>query len=359
MATSFNGTFVRKASAWGCLIFFVLFWSSLTLTCDVIWGWNVIRQIRVLDYATVGGRVIQSEVEAHQGRSTAYSPKIKYTYQVNGKAYTGDRYRYGQISSNDGSARRIVAEYPVGRQIDVHYAAADPSDAVLLTGLEGADLFLPMFMTPFNLVMLALWLAPFSKSRRRGSRVGNAKLFDDGFESRVRLVDFGPAACGAAVAGGLAFAGSFVVGFGFGFNPELPVMYVAWGVIFGGGAFACGRRWRRIADGQFDLMIDNLSRRLTLPRSQGRNDPVVVDADQIVSIEVLQLTKRGSKGATYYAYAPTLVVADAKEAVRREKLVEWSDEARAKELADWLRERMSSRAAAGGSISSPSVGSSA
>src|SRR5437764_2164637 len=113
------------------------------------------------------------------------------------------------MSSNDGGARRVVAEYPAGRQVDVHYAAADPADSVLLTGLEGADLFLPMFMTPFNLIMLGIWYVPFSKLLRRGSRVGNAKLMDDGYESRLRLVEFGPIVVGATVAGVIAFAGTF------------------------------------------------------------------------------------------------------------------------------------------------------
>jgi hypothetical protein len=345
MATLSNSASVRTMPGWGCLIVFGLIWSIVTLIFDVNWGWSVIRQFQALDYPTVSGRVTRSEIETHRSRrSNTYSPKIKYTYRVNGKEFTGDRYRYGQMSSNDGRARRIVAEHPVGRQIDVHYAAADPADSVLLTGLEGADLFMPMFMTPFNLIILSIWYVPFSKFGRRGSGVGNAKLLDDGYESRLRLVEFGPIVVGATVAGVIAFLGTFIIGFGFGGNPELPVMYIAWSVILGGGVLSYGWHHRKIADGRFDLVIDNLGRRLTLPRTQGRKDAVVVDADHIVSVEVEQLSKRGSKGSTYYVYAPTLVVAESKDAVRREKLVEWSDEARANELADWLRERSSIRA---------------
>ena len=292
------------------------------------------------------GAVTRSDIETHHSRrSTTYSPKIMYAYRVNGKEYTGDRYRYGQMSSNDGRARRVVAEYPAGRQIDVHYAAADPADSVLFTGLEGADLFLPMFMTPFNFIMLAIWTVPFSKLLRRGSRVGNTKLLDDGYEARLRLVDFGPVAVGAVVAAVLAFVGTFIIGFGFGFNPELPVMYVAWGIILGAGVLASVWRHRRIADGQFDLVIDDLNHRLTLPRTQGRKVAIVVDAEHTRSIEVERLSKRGSKGGTCYTYAPTLVIAESSQSQRREKLVEWSDEARANELADWLRERLSTRSA--------------
>ena len=137
MATRSHGTLVRTMPEGGCLVVFGLIWSSLTLIFDATWGWNAIRQIEVLDYPTVSGHVTRSNVETHPGhRSTTYSPKIKYTYRVNGREYTGDRYRYGQMSSNDGRARRVVAEYPVGRQIDVHFSAADPADSVLLTGLE-------------------------------------------------------------------------------------------------------------------------------------------------------------------------------------------------------------------------------
>jgi hypothetical protein len=192
--------------------------------------------------------------------------------------------------------------------------------------------------------MLSIWYVPFSKFSSRGSRVGNAKLLDDGFEARLRLVDFGPVVFGAGVAGVLAFAGAFIVGFGFGGNPELPVMYIAWSVILGGGVLSYGWHRRKIADGKFDLVIDNLGHRLTLPRTQGRKDAVVVDADHIVSIEVEQISKRGSKGSTCFVYAPTLVVAESKDAVRREKLVEWTDETRANEIAVWLRERLLSRA---------------
>lgn len=346
MATSSSGSVAQKLPAWGCLIVFGLIWSSLTLFVDAIWAWGVIRQIRAIDDPTTIGRVTQSELESHRGKgSTTYSPKIKYSYQVNGKAYSGDRYRYGQMSRSDGSARRVVAEHPVGRQIVVHYAAADPSDSVLLAGLEGTDLFLPMFMTPFNLVMLSIWSVPLMKFRRRGPHVGNAKLFDDGYESRVRLVDFVPVVMGAGVAGVLALLGSFIVGFGFGFTPPLPVMYVAWGVILTAGTLTTAWQRRRIASGQFDLVIDSFNRRLTLPRTQGRKESIVVDPESIKAIEVETVTKRGSKGRTDYVYAPTLVVADERDATRREKLVEWSDEAQANELADWLRERVLSDAA--------------
>jgi uncharacterized protein DUF3592 len=342
MATRTNGTVVRSFQGTGYIIVVVL-WSGFTLTLDVPWGCTVVWQIQVLGYPTVVGRVTQSDIEAfHGSRNTAYSPKIKYAYRVNGNEYTGDRYRYGQMSGNEGSARRIVAEYPVGRQIDVFYSVTEPSDSVLLAGLEGADLFIPLFMTPFNMVMIFLWFAPVSKSRRESSRLGAAIVKDDGFETRVRLTDLGPVACGAAVGGGLWLAAILIVGCGFGYNPPLPIAYAAWGTFLVGGACAYCWQWWRIARGQFDLVIDDRGRRWTLPRTRARGDSVVIDAAQIASIDVVKSTKQSSKGNTYHLYSPTFVFAGADGVVRRETLVEWSDESRAKALAHWLRKRLAS-----------------
>jgi len=341
MATALQPNPAGKIVGWGCAIFFVLFWSSFTLGFDVIWGRGAVGQIRAVDYPTVVGLVAKSELEAHHGKGgPSYSPKITYTYRVDGRNYTGDRYRYGQWNGDSATARRIVDDHPAGRQVDVHYSPADPADSVLLAGLEGSDLFLPMFLTPFNLVMLALWCAPLASRRRQDSRVAKAKILDDGFETRVRLVDFGPVAAGLVVAGALAFLGCFVVAIGFGANPQLPVMYVAWGVIASGGALACLSRQRKIAGGRFDLVIDGTGHHLTLPQTQGRKESVAVDVKQIAGIEVEKFTRRGSKGSTYSVYVPTLVIAESGSSGRREKLVEWSDEARANELADWLRQRL-------------------
>ena len=102
------------------------------------------------------GVMTQSEVEEvpdTDGKST-YRPKLRYTYSVAGKDYVGDRYRYGRWATTAGWATQIVASHPVGSRVEVHYAPADPADGVLKVGVEGMDLFLAMFLLPFNLVAL-------------------------------------------------------------------------------------------------------------------------------------------------------------------------------------------------------------
>jgi hypothetical protein len=327
----------------GCLLFFAIFWSGLTLAFDFILVKAIFQQIQALNYSTAIGTITSSEVEANSdGEGTTYRPIIKYTYVVNNKRYEGDRYRYGQMGSGDHSAHRIVASYPVGKKVEVYHAPNNPADAVLHAGLEGADLFLMMFMLPFNLVMLGLWIAILSGMRYRMFRpvAGGAKVFDEGRCLRLRLSPMRPTYIGAAVCGGLAFALVFIVGFGFGFNPPLQAMFLAWGIILGGGIIAGFHAYRKLVKGDSDLVIDDFRGTVTLPRTFNRQEEVVVPSEKIISIEIEEVEKRDSEGGTQRSYVPTVVFTDENGSQRREKLIEWRDEASAKGLVEWLRERL-------------------
>jgi hypothetical protein len=200
-----------------------------------------------------------------------------------------------------------------------------------------------MFLLPFNLVMLGVWSVMLGKVWCRVSQApaGGAKVWDDGFQVRVRLTQFPPLAVGAAVAGGLAFVSIFLVGFGFGgFHPPMQVMLVVWPVILVGGlAGYVVYRWK-LAQGTWDLVIDTMAGKVTLPPTMGRKMDVLISLEDIRSLEVQTVEKRGSKGSVSYCYVPVLAFADSTGAVQHEKLMEWWDEDRAQGLADWLRERL-------------------
>lgn len=325
------------------LLFFTVFWSGITLAFDFFIVKAIFQQIQALNYSTAIGTITSSEVETNSdGEGTTYRPSIKYTYVVNNKRYEEDRYRYGQMSSGDHSAHRIVASYPVGRQVEVYHAPNNPADAVLHAGLEGSDLFLMMFMLPFNLVMLVLWLAILGGVRYRLFHpvAGGAKVFDEGHCLRVRLSPLRPAYIGAAVSGGLAFVLVFIVGFGFGFNPPIQVMFVAWGIILGGSVIAGLYAHHKLGRGDSDLVIDDFHGTVALPRTFGRQEDVVVPSGKIVAIEVEQVEKRDSDGGTQRSYVPTVIFTSEDGSQRREKLIEWRDEASAEGLVEWLRERL-------------------
>lgn len=332
-----------QAKRVGRLLFVAVFWTSITLVFDFFIAGAIFQQVRALTYSTATGTITFSDVESNDSsEGTTYRPNIKYTYVVNDQRYEGDRYRYGQVGTGDRSAHRIVASFPVGSQVDVYYAPNNPGDAVLRAGLEGIDFVLLMFMLPFNLVMLMLWLMALGSVRHRRFRpvAGGARVFDDRGIVRLRLSPLRPTYIGAAVSGGLAFILTFVVVFGLGSNPPVAPMIVAWGIILGGGGMAGLYVHRKLARGESDLLIDDLRGLVVLPRIFGRQEAVVVSFEKIVSFEVEQVEKSSSDGDKQYAYIPTVIFTDDDGSQRQEKLVKWKDQDAAEGLAEWLSERL-------------------
>ena len=329
----------------GCLLVICLFWSAGTLLGDAFFAWNAIRQVNAQSYATVIGTITHSDIETHHSSKggPSYSAAIKYTYQVTGKDFSGDRYRYGGFSTNNrSSAEQIVGALPVGKKVTVYYAPDDPADSILHPGLEGSDLFTAIFMTPFTLIMVGLWIALAGSiiSRQRLSLAGGAKIWDDGFQARIRLKHTPAWAVAFVMMFLLTFASCFVIAFAWSANPPLTLAFAAWGIILGVDAIAYFWQRARLASGRFDLVIDTIGRTLKLPRTFGRTEDIEVPCGHVSAVEVETVEKQGGKGARYYAYAPTLVVGDRGATPRRERLDEWSDKTRANDFAEWLCERL-------------------
>lgn len=182
-------------------------------------------------------------------------------------------------------------------QVDVHHASGDPADAVLKAGLEGIDFWLAMFLLPFNLGMLGMWIAIGQSLRHRFFRpvAGGAKLVADGPRLRVRLPFWQPLCTTAAFMGMLSVIMVGIVGLGFGMNPPIAVALVAWGVI----------PWTRI-----------------------------------VTVELEQIEDRDSKGSLLYEYVPAIVFLDSDGREERQRLVPWWNAPSAEGLVEWLRERL-------------------
>lgn len=332
----------------GCLVAFGLLWSTLTLAADIVIGWGIFRQLRAQTYSATTGTVTQSRIETVEGEDGAtYRPRIAYTYAVTGKEYVGERYRYGEWSAGQARAKDVAAAHPVGTSITVYYSPADPADAVLAVGLEGLDLFLAMFLLPFNAIMASLWVAGGRDAYRRlvPSPTGRGRVRNDGLCLRISLSPTAPVLSGLVVAGILAFALTFVIGFGFGGSPPYRLMQVVWAVILAGGGLTWFRQQARRARGEFDLALDNFGRSLTLPRTCGRTAAIVVPVSQVTAIDVERVEKRGAQEDAAHVYAPTVVFFDDQGATVRERLVEWDDADQAECLASWLRERLRLKAA--------------
>jgi Protein of unknown function (DUF3592) len=97
-------------------------------------------------WPTTKGKVVDSKVVEHEetrtdddgdeSTSTVYRPHIRYSYRADGADYTADTWK-GRLRVSSGSpkyAERVVARYPAGQTVTVHYDPTDPGMGILEPG---------------------------------------------------------------------------------------------------------------------------------------------------------------------------------------------------------------------------------
>jgi len=323
------------------LTVFGLFWWAIVGLLDVHLAFGFYRQARATRYATTTGVVTQSTVRVSgSNRSRRYTPELRYTYEVGGREFTGTHYRFDFVGGRD-EVHALVAAHAVGARVAVYFDPANPAESLLLPGLDGGDLFIAVFLVPFNLAGLAIaWiLGSGVREMVAPSATGGCRLWEDGLQVRVRMPIVPPLACGLAAGGGAAFLAIFVVGIARGAQPSVAMMGVVWGAILAVALAAYVARWRRAARGEFDLVLDPIGRTITLPRMLGRNEEVGVRYRDIRAIEVNRvLPPPGTK--RYSEYYPTLVLAGPDGQPCRERIGKWQDSSSAQRFAAWLRLRI-------------------
>ena len=324
---------------YGFLALFGLFWSGMVLIFDGFITHGIYKQAMSQYYPSVDGQVIHSEVGSHRGSKggTSYSADITYQFVVNGQTFTKDRLRYDPISSSSyAAAFETVAAHPVNSTIRVFYNPADPQDAVLFTGIAGADFMLVLFLTPFNIVMLAFWTGGYGWLREHVFRpvAGGVKIITEGPRTRVRLPQFAAIWWGLGTTGVLSFISIFIVGFSTQMQPPLAMAIGVIVMIFLAGLGAYLWQWQKINSGIDDLVIDLSSHTLALPQVLDRKEPVTVNMADVAIVTIEKITHYGNKGGVSYTYAPTLCLRG--PAAHTEKLADWSDQLKAKDFAEWL-----------------------
>lgn len=96
---------------------------------------------RAARWPVARGRIVESGVDAFvlrrdpddSSRSLQYRPRVVYSYEVNGRTYSGDRLAMGTVASSSlvAMAQKTADEYPVGREVQVHYNPDGPGESVL------------------------------------------------------------------------------------------------------------------------------------------------------------------------------------------------------------------------------------
>ena len=109
-------------------------------------GASVLNEGKISEaWPSTTGVIIESKLSSRRvtgstknaGSHTRYFPIVKYTYELEGTEFTGDRIRIGGLEGDEAEIRRVLAEYPVGSEVRVFYSPDAPQQSVLQTGIFG------------------------------------------------------------------------------------------------------------------------------------------------------------------------------------------------------------------------------
>ena len=123
-----------------------------------------------LDWPSVTGEITRSEIDTYRKEGkTQYLPDIAYTYQVDSKSYTSSKITVGDppATSNISPAKRIQSEYPVGKEVEVHYDPEVPSSSALKPGVQRNDIMLLFITGIFPFLGILLFLRGLKAKRER------------------------------------------------------------------------------------------------------------------------------------------------------------------------------------------------
>jgi uncharacterized protein DUF3592 len=77
------------------------------------------------------GTVIASALEKSPGGRWRYRAAVQYRYRAGGKEYQSDRIFWGGNEGRQKHMASVIAAYPQGAKVSVHYDPQDPAEAVL------------------------------------------------------------------------------------------------------------------------------------------------------------------------------------------------------------------------------------
>jgi hypothetical protein len=284
----------------------LLFFGGLTVLFDVLITDAFRDQVAAAGFAQTTATMTQAEVVAVSspsggGRSgRSYDLRVGYTYEVNGKTYTGDQYSFVTGDTwTTGDKERVAASLRPPREVPVYYDPDDPERAVLTNQLFAGDWFVILLLTPFNVAVLgmvwfvfnSLWIDLFRPA------FGGAAVRRTQRDVRVNLSRMTPIGSAMLALFVSSFAMVFVLGFGaLPIWPSPIVVFAGLGacVLLAAGVWV--RRRLRIGSGALDLIIDRERGRLTLPVNYRRDESLVVSTADVARIGVREELFRKSKG---------------------------------------------------------------
>lgn len=141
-------------------------------------GYEFRGGVKTKDWPATPGRIIESEIETRSNsshargrtarRDTDYSVSIRYSYEVAGQKFEGQRLQYGNKSHDKHSmAKQEQSLYPAGKEVQVFYDPRNPKSSVLLKGI--GTTWLAMGLGFMALVLGSVTMIHLARARRTGT----------------------------------------------------------------------------------------------------------------------------------------------------------------------------------------------
>ncbi len=122
------------------------------------------------DWPAVTGELTRSEVETYRrDGKTQYLADIVYKYTVEGKTYTSSKVTVGDppLTSSISPAKRLQAEYPVGKTVEVYYDPEVLSSSALKPGIQWNDIILLVITGIFPLIGILVFAGGLKAKRKQ------------------------------------------------------------------------------------------------------------------------------------------------------------------------------------------------
>lgn len=98
-------------------------------------GYIYLKSEKIKTWPTTNGAIITSEIVTNTEKgSKRFIPEVTYEYQVGSTRYKGDKIGIGK-ESHESYAKRVIGNYPPGKNVTVFYNIKDPSEAFLDFGI--------------------------------------------------------------------------------------------------------------------------------------------------------------------------------------------------------------------------------
>lgn len=108
----------------------------LGLLFVMIGGFEFRQGLKTNGWPAAAGGIVESKVTATPGTDHDYTVDVRYSYEVDGQKFEGDKLRYGNESHDSRtSAMEEQSLFAPGKEVQVYYDPKTPSRSVLIKGI--------------------------------------------------------------------------------------------------------------------------------------------------------------------------------------------------------------------------------